>query len=157
MKRLIKILALIPLFALILLVAVIATRYLNAPAPDPITTAIEQQLEAGKKQIALAELTDFEWDTVVILGPYSPAETANKALGFTWSDYHQFDDALISEVSDVMVFAKAGKVVKAFVHPRYMGDFTEGALDTALTPKQAVFEVIPDSKEPDWKRLQLVK
>lgn len=114
-------------------------------------------MAACKNQIILAEITDFQWDRVVILGPYTPAETANKVLGFTWNDYDRFEDALKSEGSDVIIFVKTGKVIKAFEHSRVAGDFTGNALNASLTPQQAVFEVVADSRGCNSNQLKLFR
>ena len=135
----------------------ITYKYFNPSPTNPISTEISQKIATGKKQIVLTEITDFNWDQVVILGPYTPHQDANEVLGFTWDAFEQYNEALMSEYKDVIIFIKNRKIIKTFIHPRTLGNFTDNSLRVALTPTQAVFEVIQPYKDSDWKTLQLKK
>lgn len=81
--------------------------------------------------IRVRDLTDFEWEALVVLGPYTTRETAEAALGFPWPGFERFDLAS-SDSFSVLVFMYKGSVVHAERHPRCKPDFAPGTLQRPL-------------------------
>jgi len=74
---------------------------------------LQAQSHAGEglRAVALADLTDFDWDHVVFLGPYCTRDAANKALGFDWPG---FEDSGIATTDfySLIVFTEGERVTR---------------------------------------------
>jgi len=107
--------------------------------PD-LSSEIEIEFEkSGWKEIDLNKVTNFEWDRVCIVGPYSQQEHQDNIFGF--------HSELLSSGNDgesVLAFITNNKVVKHVTHPRNKGDFL-GSVSKCPENGKAVF--IRDPKE----------
>lgn len=98
-------------------------------ARESLKQAIVSEVESkrnssSKEMIHLQNLTNFEWDTLYIFGPYTPKEVINEKLGFTWFDVRA---ASIEYRDDIhlLVFVKGHDVVQYLEYPRNHGDFDD--------------------------------
>ena len=79
--------------------------------------------------------------SVYVFTPYSDAKTVNKALGFTWMrEEDPKTDIEFSDFINLIIFTKAGKVVRYFDFPIDKGNF-EQAKPYSLDKKDAIFKV----------------
>jgi hypothetical protein len=60
---------------------------------DPLYKKLKQEIETGKVEIKLADLTDFEWDKVCVYEPYSWHNEEN-----LWSLVFEKDSKVIYEI-----------------------------------------------------------
>ena len=79
---------------------------------------------AAKKNpiVTMSQLTDFEWDKLLIFGPYTSSEGVNSQLGFNWPEA-QKTGIDVSETIFLLVFVKDQCVVRYFLFPRTIGEF----------------------------------
>ncbi|MFO1315628.1 MAG: hypothetical protein U1F58_08475 [Burkholderiales bacterium] len=92
--------------------------------------------------IDLARLTSFEWDRVVFLGPYTDRESAERALGTTWSDY----PLLGLESADsfgVIVFLRGSRIAQVEKIDRCHPDFAKEILARPIARAAARFRFEP--------------
>lgn len=79
--------------------------------------------ESKNSIIDLATMTPREWDRACVLGPYSRDATAEALLGFNWS-IEKHSAIELSDAISLIVFVKAGKVVRDIDVPRNVADFS---------------------------------
>lgn len=85
-------------------------------------------------------VTRFEWETLFIFGPYTPLRRMHAELGYAWKPA-QWTQIESSETFYLLVFTRAGKVVRYYKFPRTLGEFRliEGV--GRLSRDEATFEV----------------
>jgi len=71
--------------------------------------------------------TDFEWESLVILGPYTDQKRAEAAVGFPWRGYSRFGLEM-SDSIHLLVFIRGQKIARVFEVRRCSPDFTPGDL-----------------------------
>ncbi len=111
------------------------------------------------KEVAIAQLTGFEWDELFLFGPYMPTDEVCKRLAIAPAECRS---VITSESMDdgemLMVFRHQGRVVHTEMHLRRHGDFTP-VPEAPYTPKSAVFAVSVEGKGAlgeDWLKLRPV-
>jgi len=92
------------------------------------------------RAITLTDLTDFTWERVVFLGPYTSRETANKALGFDWPN---FEDSGIKSTDfyNLIVFAGENRVLHWWKLRRCAPDIDKSLNGIAVMREQAKFSL----------------
>jgi hypothetical protein len=94
----------------------------NNSARDAFPGRLEQAIASAAKAggaVRMADVTDFEWDTLHVFVPYTSVEEVQKQLGFAWSEATELD----LDTRNQLVFVKEGRVVKHLFFPRNKGDF----------------------------------
>ena len=84
----------------------------------------------------LESITDFDWDNVLILGPYSNPETVERNLGIDLSSIMHTGIEIRDDINQ-LVFLKKNAIVRMVEYPRYpAGDFIVNTnTNLLLTPK----------------------
>ena len=87
-----------------------------------------------------ARVDRFVWDTMYVFGPYTPPDTVEAALGFTWSDP---DKVAIEQRDDInlVIFTRGRAVVDSLELERRKIDFDLAAGHQAFMPQSARFQV----------------
>jgi hypothetical protein len=121
-----------------------------------ISQSITAQLNQGKTQIKIAEVTNFTWDSMHIFSPYTSAAAVDQALGFKWPEYQSLGiDS--NDAHDLLVFVSHDRgnkqVVKFAKYPRKLSSFRQTANGYGYSPAQAVFAV---STKAEYKLLMSV-
>lgn len=96
---------------------------------------LEARARAGSgTAFKLSELTDFEWEQVIFLGPYTSQEKADKALGFHWPEYSKYGvfGLQVSDTFNLLVFTGSGRVVYAEKTRRCAPDFDKSLESIAV-------------------------
>jgi hypothetical protein len=68
-------------------------------------------LNSKNNKVDLAKATDFEWDSLIILGPYSQVEKIEEEFNLNLSNIRQ-NGIKYSDYYDLVVFLKDKKSVK---------------------------------------------
>lgn len=93
--------------------------------------------EGNSKLVDVAAVTDFEWDTLLLVAEDTPRERLEQALGETFQGNLNYD----VESSELFVFLRDGELVR-FADYRGLGTFKGVEKPIArMTPEEAVFEV----------------
>jgi len=85
---------------------------------------VRQACEAGRDRLALSEVAPFDWDEVVILGPYVSRPWAAAALGYPWPDYLDYRYLWGSDRYAAFLFLKESRIVRTQLHWRDHGEFS---------------------------------
>lgn len=95
----------------ILFISIISCGYIFQLENDKILTEkIETELNSNNK-VDFAKVTDFEWDGLIILGPYSQVEKIEEELNLNLTNIKQ-NGITYSDHYDLVVFLKDKKSVK---------------------------------------------
>jgi hypothetical protein len=129
-----------------LIVCFSACNALKLVPPVSISAQISSLAQTEGTVICFADLTDFDWNTVYIFGPYTPATEVSQILGFEWSDYKKIG-LESSDTFNLIVFTKDKKILRVEEHPRNRGDFAPASINRSFSKTSAIFKVF---KENDW-------
>jgi len=102
--------------------------------------AAEAALHSNERIVDISAVTDFEWDTMYVFGPYTPVETIDSQLGFDWPGAEK-THIYSSDTFYLLVFVKNQKVVKYFKVPRTIGDFQDFEAGNMFPRGGDLFEV----------------
>ena len=110
-------------------------QYLNQLNSDnSLTEKIESEFKS--ENIDLSNLNDFDWENLLILGPYSSIDNIEKELNLNLENIREngieYDDSI-----NLLVFLKNGKSVKISEVSRGVGDFSN--LRILITKDRAKF------------------
>ena len=122
---------------------------LGCVPPATVSAKLQHALESGGSSdvVHLADLTDFDWEIFVVLGPYTTREGAEAALGFPWPDFERFD-LESSDGFSLLVFANDDSVVRVEHHPRCKPDFAASLLQKPLARSDAVISIDRSTRCP---------
>ena len=98
--------------------------YLNQLSSDnSLTEKIESEFKSELEIIDLKNLNEFDWDNLLILGPYSVVDNIEKELNLNLENIREngieYDDSI-----NLLVFLKNGKSIKISEVSRGIGDFS---------------------------------
>lgn len=132
---------LLVLCIVVLIVSVVLTRGEETIAVDNLLAEnLSREIataEENNRQVDVAAVTDFEWDTVLLVAEDTPPARLDEALGDTFEGDLNYD----VESSELFVFLRDGELVR-FADYRGRGRFAGVERPIArLTPEEAVFEV----------------
>ncbi|MDT0687303.1 hypothetical protein [Autumnicola psychrophila] len=121
----------------IMLVSIVSCEYLfqlenDEILKDKIVTGLSSQ--SGK--VDLAKITDFEWDSLIILGPYSQIEKIEEELNLNLSNIRQ-NGIQHSDSYDLIVFLKDKKSVNIVELGRAMSPGGNGR--TVISKEKSTF------------------
>lgn len=112
---------------------------------------LENVLNKGNGTVVnLSELTDFEWSTVYVYGPYQSVEEINKKHKTKLKYEYEFGH--VPEGECVYIFESQGKTTNIISIPRYKGGCFEILSPGIYSKQNAVFEV---QKKQESMRPQL--
>ena len=104
----------------ILSFSIISCGYLFQLENDKILTEkIEAELYSKNKIIDFAKVADFEWDALIILGPYSQVEEIEEELNLNLINIRQ-NGIEYSDFYDLVVFLKDRKAIRIIELKRAM-------------------------------------
>lgn len=134
-------------------------RFIVFESDDFSSRLREAACKSSTNTVALATLTNtnLDWDRVVILTPYEDRKSLEKALGYSWTGYWPYDDALGSEGQDVLFFLRDNKIVGVIDHPRDAGDFPDAISAKRINRADAVFRVVSRGTHCDWIGLAVAR
>lgn len=133
--------SLLVLCIVLLIVSVVLTRGEETYAVDNLLAeSLSREVataEDNSKLVDVAAVTDFEWDTLLLVSEDTPLEQLEQALGDTFQGHLNYD----VESSELFVFLRDGELVR-YADYRGLGTFAGVEKPIArLTPERAVFEV----------------
>ena len=85
---------------------------------------VRQACEAGQDRLTLADVADFDWDEVVIFGPFVSRPWATSALGYPWPDYLDYRDLWAGADYAGFLFLKDDRIIRTQLHWRSHGEFS---------------------------------
>ena len=106
---------------------------------EPVSHAIAAAVETGPgTRLMLAEHTEFEWDNVCVIGPYTPDGKVDSLTDIQGAAglAHGIRS---SDAINVLMFISRGRVAASIAHPRSQGDFAPEVKDRCYSRSQAKF------------------
>jgi hypothetical protein len=124
-----------------LIVSVVLTRGEETYAVDNLLAeGLSREIataEQNSRRVDVAAVTDFEWDSLLLVAEDTPRARLEQALGSDFKGHLNYD----VESRELFVFVRDGELVR-FADYRGRGRFAGVEKPIArLTPEQAVFEV----------------
>jgi hypothetical protein len=118
---------------------------------DGVQRSLEQAAAGGAASIALADHTDFEWDTVHVYGPYAEFSDINKKHGLNLKRQGKYEGDFVTEAECLYVFTLKGRAVRTSFGPRHCGGILEPGV---YSSKEAVFGIRRDGHKWDLTTLR---
>ncbi|ETN96677.1 hypothetical protein [Zhouia amylolytica] len=108
----------------VIFLTLFSCQYLDTLHSDhTLTEKIEAEFNSDSEIIDLTELNNFEWEALLILGPYSVIENIEKELNLDLENIRE-NGIEFSDSINLLIFLKNGKSVKISEVSREIGDFT---------------------------------
>jgi hypothetical protein len=105
---------------------------------NPLSESITRAVATADRQdsnLAIADLTNFSWDRMLLVAPGTPRSAISRRLGSEW------DGDVGYEAGDLFIFVRDGEVLR-FANYRGRGRFAGVSRPFAeFTPQSAVFVV----------------
>ena len=98
-----------------------------------LTEKIEAELNSKNKTVDFPKVADFEWDSLIIIGPYSQVEKIEEELNLNLINIRQ-NGIRYSDFYDLVVFLKDKKSVKIIELKRAMTP-----LSTVIDKDKSIF------------------
>ena len=96
----------------VLFLSIISCEYLfQLKNDEKLAEKIEKELNSENGAIDFAKMTDFDWDSLIILGPYTTIENIEKEFDLNLANIRQ-NGIHYSDYYDLVVFIKDKKSVK---------------------------------------------
>ena len=108
------------------------------PSPG-VGAALHEALTASPRpeEVDVAQLAPFDWDRVVVFGPYATQVAIDDTLGFAWPS-SEAKDIEGSDLANLVVFLRKGEVVATEMVPRSLVNFSSGQLPMDLDHESSV-------------------
>lgn len=118
---------------------------------------IEEEVTSGQNILDLGRITNRDWDSLLILTPYTNSDKMEKQLGISLSRTKHSGIESRDDISQLIFFEK-GEPVDMVEYPRYLGDFSNNGTGF-IRKDSAVFDIILTTGktfgENDWIELKL--
>lgn len=116
---------------------------------DPLLVQqIQKQVKSGQPILNLSQLTEFSWDSLLILTPYSQVDSIERRLTTDLSKIKPSSIEFNDRINQLIFFNK-GIPIKMIEYPRYPGDFADNKIEF-IRRNDAVFDiVVTDQKSID--------
>ena len=104
----------------ILFLSIISCGYLfQLENDEKLANKIETKLNSENGTVDFVKITDFDWDSLIILGPYTTIENIEEELNLNLANIRQ-NGIHYSDLYDLVVFIKNKKSVKIVELKRVM-------------------------------------
>ena len=115
------------------LIIILAISIISCSGPEKLESdkslenSIRQNVLSGKEILNFTELTQFKWDSLIILTPYSDPESLSDKFNV---DFSPVEHAGIQHRDDInlIIFFDGGAPTKIVEYPRYPGDFANNEI-----------------------------
>jgi hypothetical protein len=112
---------------------------------EGLAQQIKETVLSGKEELRLRDLTDFQWDNLLILTPYTQIDRIEKKYQI---DLSQVQDLGIGSRDGItqLIFFLNKKAVRTIAYPRYPGDFAQRGPEM-ISIDSAIFAIIVTDRE----------
>ena len=109
-------------------------------ADNELKKSIEKKIISQQSSVDLTKLTDFEWDSLLILTPYLNYKQIEDQFAINLSQIKHSNIESRDDISQV-IFFKDRKPVRMVEYPRYPGDFSANKVEF-IERDSAVFDIV---------------
>jgi hypothetical protein len=89
---------------------------------------LKKEIISGKEMIRFENIMKFEWESLIILTPYSWAEQVGKENKIDLTSIEHFGIKSRDDIN-LIVFLKNSKPIRVIEYPRYPGDFSNNKIE----------------------------
>ena len=100
---------------------------------------LKKEIISGKEIIRFENIMKFEWESIIILTPYSWAEQVGKENKIDLTSIEHFGIKSRDDIN-LIVFLKNNKPTRVIEYPRYPGDFSDNKIEI-IEKSKANFKV----------------
>jgi len=116
-----------------------------------IESNLKSKILSGDKELVMSELTNFKWDSLLILTPYSRPDKIEDQFHVDLSSV-KHSEIEHSDSFNQLIFLYQGKVVNMVEHDRYPGDFSKNEIEMIARSKAAFSINLTEEKTTDGKQ-----
>ena len=124
-----------------LLLAASLLAVLGCERDTGVTYVIDAQVRTGATAVSLAQIADFDWDRLLVFGPYSYPEGMCKDLGFSAPECSAAGLKDVEEGDFFLVFLKGRTITHREIFSRLKGNFDQSCLAKAIPRVNARFAI----------------
>jgi hypothetical protein len=107
----------------------------------PVSRSIAASVEKGPgTRLVLPEHTEFPWDRVCILGPYTPDDKVNSLTGIQGAAGQAYD-IRSNDGINVLMFVREDRIASSVAHARNRGDFGPEVVGKCYSRAEATFSI----------------
>jgi len=125
------------------------------PSNEELESRIKEMVTSGADELVISNLTEFEWDSLIILAPYTLIEDCPERFNI---DCGSIEHSGIQHLDDrcVLVFLNEGQICTMVESKRHPGDFVP-SVSRYFTPEEAIFRIVEtdDQLESGEKWIEL--
>jgi hypothetical protein len=93
---------------------------------------------------SMTNVTDFVWDKLLVIEPYTPVSAIEKVVGQTWPQADQL--GFVPEETCLLVFMNKENIAKVVVFSFLWGNLTDLRGTNGFSPRNSTFLVHPQRK-----------
>ena len=118
---------------------------------------LKKEIISGKEIIRFENITQFEWESLIILTPYSVVEKVEKENKIDLNSIEHFGIDTRDDIN-LIIFLKNNEPTRAIEYPRYLGDFSNNKIEI-IEKSKANFkvELAKETKVNGKQWIRLVK
>lgn len=120
-------------------------------------TLLKEEIISGKKIIRFENIVKFEWDSLIILTPYSLSEKVGEKHNIDLKSIEHFGIESRDDIN-LIVFIKNNSPIRVIEYPRYPGDFSNNEIEIIEKSKANYTIELTDEKTIDGRQwIRLIK
>ena len=126
-------------------------------ADSELRKDIEETVTSGQKFLDIEKLTDFQWDSLIILTPYVNYHKIEDQYHINLSAVKHSDIQLRDDISQ-LIFFRDSEPVRMVEYPRFPGDFSNNNVEF-IKRDSAIFDIV-ETREKTLagnNRIELIK
>ncbi len=115
--------------------------------PVAVSSGLEAAANSRVSAVDLSTLTDFPWDSVVLLAPYTSRSAAERATGTSWPEYEKWR-LHESDAFSLIVFVDHGERNRVEKVSRCKPDFSPELCARLVPRSEARFKILRSDNCP---------
>ncbi|MEX0998234.1 MAG: hypothetical protein WDZ45_14370 [Flavobacteriaceae bacterium] len=128
------------IFILSLLVFVACKQETKLNSDNELKEIIKKKVTSGQKSLDLRKITEFQWDSLIILTPYINYDKIETQFNTNLSQVRHTSIQSRDDISQ-LIFFKDGEPIKMIEYPRFPGDFATNKVEF-IKRDNAKFDIV---------------
>jgi len=101
---------------------------------------IKEKVLSGQESLDLKTLTDFQWDSLIILTPYENYDEIENQYNIDLSQVMHSNIESRDDISQ-LIFFREGRAIRMVEYPRFPGDFSTNNVEF-IERDSAIFDIV---------------
>jgi hypothetical protein len=128
------------IFILFLLAFIACEQETKLNSDIELKEIIEKKVTSGQKSLDLKKITEFQWDSLIILTPYVNFDEIQTQYNTNLSQVRHSNIQSRDDISQ-LIFFRDGEPIRMVEYPRYPGDFSMNKVEF-IKRDNAKFDII---------------